>query len=316
MSPSFANSAANAGSFFSSSLWKRVFSRQRMSPSLIAAIAFSAASPTQSSANATGFLITCANAAATGFRESLRSRPLGRPKCASRIALPPLPEISVMVGTMRSSRVASVTRPCSIGTLRSPRSSTRLPFTSTSSRVRKVLDIIGLAQLILRDASLRSAPQDEVFFLMVRSAHLARVSNHEVMKSEQLPHRHGGVRHAVGKAPFIVVPRHHPHQRAVLHLGLVHVKRGGMRIVVEVDRAVGRGGIAEESIQLLFAGALHLLVDFLHVGLARRDDLEVDHRDVRGGDADRDAVELALQFRQHQADRLCRNGGGWDLATS
>jgi hypothetical protein len=32
---------------------------------------------------------------------------------------------------------------------------------------------------ILRDASLRSAPQDEVF-LMVRSALFARVSNHEL----------------------------------------------------------------------------------------------------------------------------------------
>ena len=41
-----------------------------------------------------------------------------------------------MVGAMRSSRVASVTRPFSMGTLRSTRSSTRLPFTSTSSRVR------------------------------------------------------------------------------------------------------------------------------------------------------------------------------------
>src|SRR5450756_673430 len=48
--------------------------------------------------------------------------------------------------------------------------------------------------------------------------------------SEQLPHRHGGIRHAVGKAPFIVVPRHHPHQRAVLHLGLVHVEGGGMPV--------------------------------------------------------------------------------------
>src|SRR5262249_23320890 len=49
--------------------------------------------------------------------------------------------ISVMVGATRSRRVASVTRPFSMGTLRSTRSSTRLPFTSTSSRVRKLLDI-------------------------------------------------------------------------------------------------------------------------------------------------------------------------------
>src|SRR6202171_6358404 len=309
ISPSFASSATNAGSFFSSSLWKRVFSRQRTSPSFIALTAFSATSPTQSSAKATGLLITWASAAATGFSESLASRPLGRPKCASRITLPPLSEISVMVGATRSSRVASVTRPFSIGTLRSTRSSTRLPFTSTSSRVRNVLDIDGLVQLILRDASLRSAPQDEVFPLRVRSALLARVSNHEAMKSEQLPHRHGGVGHAVGEAPFIVVPRHHPHQRAVLHLGMVHVERGRMRVVVEVDRDVGRGGISQNALELLLGGALHRLVDFLHVGLARGHDLEIDHRDVRGRDADRDAVELALKLRQHQPDRLGGTGG-------
>ncbi len=45
---------AKSGSFFSSPGWKRVFSRQRMSPSFIAATAASATSPTQSSAKATG----------------------------------------------------------------------------------------------------------------------------------------------------------------------------------------------------------------------------------------------------------------------
>ena len=144
MSPSFASSATKAGSFFSSSLWKRVFSRQRMSPSFMAATDVAAASPMQSSAKATGLLMTFDSASATGLSESLASRPFGRPKCASRITLPPFPEISVMVGATRSSRVASVTRPFSMGTLRSTRSSTRLPFTSTSSRVRKVLDMVTL----------------------------------------------------------------------------------------------------------------------------------------------------------------------------
>src|SRR5712664_1251930 len=297
MSPSFASSATNAGSFFSSSLWKRVFSRHRMSPSFMSAIAFSAVSPTQSSANATGFLITCAKAAATGFSESLASRPLGRPKCASRIALPPLSEISVMVAAMRSSRVASVTRPFSVGTLRSTRSSTRLPFTSTSSRVRNLF-----MPRFPRHG--RACPGHPRLDRCKKTWMPGTRPGMTINLSEQLPHRHGGVGHTVGEAPFIVVPRHHPHQRAVLHLGLVHVERGGMRIVVEVDRDIGRGGIAENALHLLFAGALHRLVDFLHVGLARSYDLEIDHRDVRGGNADRDAVELALQFRQHQADRL------------
>src|SRR5207237_9312852 len=50
------------------------------------------------------------SAAATGFSESFGSRPLGRPKWASRMTLPPLVAISLMVGATRSSRVVSVTR--------------------------------------------------------------------------------------------------------------------------------------------------------------------------------------------------------------
>src|SRR6266704_2762957 len=294
--PSFASSATNAGSFFSSSLWKRVFSRQRTSPSCIAAIAFWATSPMQSSANETGFLITCASAAATGFSESLGSCPFGRPKCASNITLPPLFEISVMVGDTRSSRVASVTRPFSIGTLRSTRSSTRLPFTSTSSRVRNVLVISSSCPGALRMAKQCAAEPGPMLVLGPGSAEQRtercfaspgeRCTASGTRDLQQLPHRHGGVGHAVGKSPFVVVPGHRPHQGAVLHLGLVHVEGGRMRIVVEVDRDVGRGGIAEDALELLLGSAPHRLVDFLHVGLALGDDLEIDHRDIRRRHAD------------------------------
>src|SRR5687768_8775066 len=54
--------------------------------------------------------------------------------------------------------------------------------------------------------------------------------------SDMLGEGDGGVGHAVGEAPFIVVPGEHPHQRAVYHLGLVHVEGGRIGIVVEVDR--------------------------------------------------------------------------------
>ena len=103
----------------------------------MAATAACAFSPMQSSANATGRFTACDTAATIGFSESFGSGPLGRPKCASRMTLPPLSAISVMVGATRSMRVASVTLPFSIGTLRSTRSRTRLSFTSASSRVLK-----------------------------------------------------------------------------------------------------------------------------------------------------------------------------------
>ena len=95
-----------------------------------AAKAVAAGSPTQSSAKATGLFTTFDSASATGLSDSLGSRPFGRPKCASRMTLPPLSEISVMVGATRSMRVASVTLPFSVGTLRSTRTRTRLPLRS------------------------------------------------------------------------------------------------------------------------------------------------------------------------------------------
>ena len=66
-----------------------------------------------------------------------------------------------------------------------------------------------------------------------------RLSNS--VRSDQLAHRHRGVDHAVGKAPLVVVPRHHAHERAVHDLGLVHVEDRRVRIVVEVaSRRWGR----------------------------------------------------------------------------
>ena len=101
------------------------------------ATAAAALSPMQSSANATGRPSTRATSCATVRSDCDGSTPLGRPKCESRIALPPLSAISLMVWAWRSMRVASVTLPFSVGTLRSTRTSTRLFFTSASSRVRK-----------------------------------------------------------------------------------------------------------------------------------------------------------------------------------
>src|SRR5665213_4545183 len=216
----------------------------------------------QSSTNLTGRLMVWASSAATGFSELAVSRPFGRPKCDSRITLAPLSASSVIDGAVRSMRVASDTTPFSTGTLRSTRISTRLPFTSAWSRVLKAL--------MSGPGSARSL--------------------------KQLAHRHGGVGHAVGEAPLVVIPRHHAHQRAVHHLGLIHVEDRRVRVVVEVDRDIGRIGVAENALELLFGCALDRAVDLV---LGRRllgDEFEIDHRHVRRRHADRDAVELAVQL--------------------
>ena len=126
--------ATKAGSFFSSPAWKRVFSRQQDVAGLRARRppswpARRCSPPRTRPAGRSPWRPRPRPAASVSFG----SRPFGRPRCDSRITLPPLPAISLMVGAMRSMRVASATLPSFIGTLRSTRSSTRLPFKSQSS---------------------------------------------------------------------------------------------------------------------------------------------------------------------------------------
>src|SRR6476659_7624894 len=291
MSPSAASCATKAGSLRSSPEWNRVFSRHRMSPGFMAFTSAAARSPMQSSANATGRLRMAAIAGVSSLSDCAGSGPLGRPKWESRITLPPLSAISQMVGATRSMRVVYVTLPFSTGTLRSTRTSTRFPLTSAWSRVRNM-----------------SARPSDGATSNRRNATIA----HRPAKSDQLAHRHRGVDHPVGEAPFVVVPRHHAHQRAVHHLGLIHRENGRVRIVIEIAGDVRRLGIAEDTLELLLGGALHRAVDFVLCGRALGDELEVDNRHVGRGHPDRHAVELAGKLRQHQPDGFGRPGGGRD----
>ena len=128
-----------AASFFSSSLWKRRFSSSSTSPGFSARTASSASGPMQSSAKATGLPSALDSGSTSGFSDISGTRlPSGRPKWLSTITLAPLAASSASVGTARSMRVASVTWPFFIGTLRSTRTSTRLPDTSTESIVLKL----------------------------------------------------------------------------------------------------------------------------------------------------------------------------------
>src|SRR6516164_6901023 len=116
------------------------------------------------------------------------------------MTLPPRSAISVMVGALRSMRETSATSPSCMGTLKSTRTRTRLPFTSAPSRVRKRM----------------------------------------TASSAELAHCHRGIDHPIGEAPLVIVPRHHAHQRAVDHLGLIDMEDRRVRIVVEIGGDVGR----------------------------------------------------------------------------
>src|SRR5262245_8062470 len=73
--------------------------------------------------------------------------------------------------------------------------------------------------------------------------------------SAELAHGDGGVAHAVGEAPLVVVPAHDPHEGATLDLGLVHVEHRGMRVMVEVGRHVRRIGPAQDALELVAGSA-------------------------------------------------------------
>ena len=101
--------------------------------------ASSASGPMQSSAKPTGLPSALASGSTSGRRLISGTRlPSGRPKWLSTITFAPLAANSESVGAARSMRVASVTWPFFIGTLRSTRTSTRLPAMSMESIVLNV----------------------------------------------------------------------------------------------------------------------------------------------------------------------------------
>src|SRR5579883_395792 len=105
----------------------------------------------QSSAKATGRPSCRAMVGTRGASDSFGSRPFGRPKCdISTIRAPPRAS-SWTVGASRSIRDVSVTCPSRTGTLRSARSSTFLPRTSSPSSVR-ILAISGFLETRLQRA--------------------------------------------------------------------------------------------------------------------------------------------------------------------
>ena len=85
-----------------------------------------------------------------------------------------------------------------------------------------------------------------------------------------------------------------------------------MGIVVEVDRDVRRVGVAEHALQRAVGGLLDRGVDLVLRRRALGDELQVDDRDVRGRHAHGEAVELAVELRQHEADGLGGAGRGRD----
>src|SRR5206468_1638000 len=97
-----------------------------------------------------------------------------------------------------------------------------------------------------------------------------------LMPSDDLRHGGGGIGHAIGEAPFVVIPAHDAHQRSFYDLGLVHMEDRGMGIAVEIDRHIGAPGEGEDTLEFLSRCALDGAVHFLDRGRLLRHELEID----------------------------------------
>src|ERR1700722_2698577 len=157
---------------------------------------------------------------------------------------------------------------------------TRAPF-SASSRMVGAWRTIRSVSVTLPSAigTLRSARTRTRFDFTSRSSSVRKDI------SDQLAHRHGGVGHAAGETPFIVVPAHHRHEGAVHHLGLVQREAGGGRIVVEVhrDQLVVHHG--QDALPGAHGRALDSVVDLRNAGRPFGHKLQVHQRDIGRGHA-------------------------------
>ena len=130
---------------------------------------------------------------------------------------------------------------------------------------------------------------------------------------QEFRHHERGVAHAGREAPFIVIPGQDRDEIAVHDLGLVEVEDRRAVVMDEIARDVGLVGEAEHALhRAVTCSGDDRGIDRFRCRLLFRDEFQVDDRDVRRRDADRDAVELAFEFRQDKADSLGGAGRGRD----
>src|SRR5215469_11486379 len=112
----------------------------------------------------------------------------------------------------------------------------------------------------------------------------------------QFADQRGGFDHAIGEAPFVVVPAQHAHEALVDDLGLGQIKARAVRIVEEIARydfVLHHGDDAAEAVRI--RRFLHQAVDLVAAGVAAGGEFEIDQRDIGRRHADRRSVELAVE---------------------
>ena len=131
-----------------------------------------------------------------------------------------------------------------------------------------------------------------------------------IVQSLRVDKRFGGIQHAVGEAPLVVVPAHDFHQ-TTLNAGLGGIKVGGERAVVKVDGYQRLGVDIQHSVhRRLDRCSGNNLIHLFHAGIASSDEVQVNHGYVGCGNPYRHAGKTALQLRHNQANRFSRTGLG------
>src|ERR1700693_2005298 len=275
-SPNAASSLANAGSLASSPGSNRTFSSMPTSPSRKEATMLWALSPTTSDASRTSASSRLLSLAAMGPRRAPSSiRPLGRPRWVTMTTRAPRDRSASMVGTASRIRRSSTTAPSRIGTLKSSRRRTRLPWTSMSSMVS------------LFSASILEPLQPG---------------------RDQIDQ----VDDAAGIAPFVVVPGEHLDGVIAEHHGRRRVEDRRVRVVEEVHRHQLLIAHREDALELPTRRLAHLGVHVLGGRALGERRGEIDEADIGHWNTQRHPVEPALQFGDHQGHCLGGAGGGGD----
>src|SRR5881396_2675345 len=281
MSKPSASSRANAGSFFSSSGWKRTFSRRTIPPGDSARTAFFISGPTESGRSGTVRPSSSPSRFATGASESFGSRPAGRPRCETRpIAAPPLSSTRI-VGSAARMRVSLATAPASFsGTLKSTRTSTRFPRGSTSStvRLRKVTPWLAAGGDRLADLG-----RDE----------------------------RGNVREPARVTPLVVIPGDDlDHIAERDRVDAAHDR--GVLVALQVARDERLLGVVHDPLERSLRRVLERGVHLLLRDLALQHRCEVDDRDGRRRDAEGYTSEPALELRDDECHGFRRPRLAWD----
>src|SRR4029079_16120299 len=177
----------------------------------------------------------------------------------------------LIVGIAARMRESSVTRPSARGTLKSTRTKTRLAATAASR-------ILSLSIGVARSDGDGQASRDE----------------------------RDQVSHTAAVSPLVVVPRDDLDHRPAQDHGRRGVDDRAPAVALEVHRDERLVGDAEDALHRAGLRRAEGVVELLDRGRAADIRSEVDDADGRGRDAQAEPVELALEVRDDERERLRR----------